>query len=372
MEKEKTPEPKAVPSHVNKTEQLEEWEEKVADAERDKANLLLSKLAADENRRKLQEELAKLKDLENQKALECLMVREEHQKKLSEIKEYNSNLSSEIQRLKEQLEAKKLKSEELRRTCRFRKAIPETKVKFMQLESATDGESGGKMGGHFYISSKVPMKLNQGEALITFEEEKVAQELIRKQEHRVNLENGKVAVLRAQPVVLETGVAFQLSAHVALQKIEVSNIPDLNIPDEWMQDKLELHFLKMGSGEVQNVSYNQLFQGAQITFAQPLAVKDIIRYNECPFYVSGQAHRIRVTPSIQGKVDGFQKFSGISQRTILLTGIPEVEEEEDEESIQDMIEIHFQKPSNGGGEVEHFKFVSKGTKAAYFEMEGVI
>lgn len=49
-----------------------------------------------------------------------------------------------------------------------------------------------------------------------------------------------------------------------------------------------------------------------------------------------------------------------------------MEEEEDEESIQDMIEIHFQKPSNGGGEVEHFKFVSKGTKAAYFEMEGVI
>lgn len=42
----------------------------------------------------------------------------------------------------------------------------------MQLESATDGESGAKMGGHFYIFSKVPMKLNQGEALITFEEEK--------------------------------------------------------------------------------------------------------------------------------------------------------------------------------------------------------
>lgn len=41
--------------------------------------------------------------------------------------------------------------------------------------------------------------------------------------------------------------------------------------------------------------------------------------------------------------------------------------EEDEESVQDMIEIHFQKPSNGGGEIEKIKYISKGAAYVCFE-----
>ena len=36
-------------------------------------------------------------------------------------------------------------------------------------------------------------------------------------------------------------------------------------------------------------------------------------------------------------------------RTVLLTGIPAIE---DRENLQDMLEIHFQTGSNGGGELE--------------------
>lgn len=60
-------------------------------------------------------------------------------------------------------------------------------------------------------------------------------------------------------------------------------------------------------------------------------------------------------------------FSGISKRTLLLTDIEDMEE--DEENIQDMVAIHFQKPSNGGGEVEHIRYASEGTKVAYFETD---
>lgn len=35
--------------------------------------------------------------------------------------------------------------------------------------------------------------------------------------------------------------------------------------------------------------------------------------------------------------------------------------------MQDMIEIHFQKPSNGGGETESIKYVSKGAVWVSFE-----
>lgn len=39
----------------------------------------------------------------------------------------------------------------------------------------------------------------------------------------------------------------------------------------------------------------------------------------------------------------------VCPRTVLLTGIPDVM---DQENLQDMLEIHFQKSSNGGGEIE--------------------
>lgn len=41
--------------------------------------------------------------------------------------------------------------------------------------------------------------------------------------------------------------------------------------------------------------------------------------------------------------------------------------EEDEETVQDMIEIHFQKPSNGGGEIEKIKYTSRGAAYVCFE-----
>lgn len=62
-----------------------------------------------------------------------------------------------------------------------------------------------------------------------------------------------------------------------------------------------------------------------------------------------------------------QLYAGISKNSILLKGIAETED--DEESIQDMIEIHFQKPSNGGGETDRIKYVSKGAIWVCFEEE---
>lgn len=62
-----------------------------------------------------------------------------------------------------------------------------------------------------------------------------------------------------------------------------------------------------------------------------------------------------------------QMFSGTSRKTVLLTGINA--EQKDEENVEDMIEIHFQKPSNGGGEVDQVTYIPKGTKTAYFEID---
>lgn len=39
----------------------------------------------------------------------------------------------------------------------------------------------------------------------------------------------------------------------------------------------------------------------------------------------------------------------VCPRTVLLTGIPDVMEQE---TLQDLLEIHFQKSTNGGGEID--------------------
>ncbi|KAK2833037.1 hypothetical protein Q5P01_016926 [Channa striata] len=54
-----------------------------------------------------------------------------------------------------------------------------------------------------------------------------------------------------------------------------------------------------------------------------------------------------------------------SSRTLLLTGIPDVMEPD---ILQDLLEIHFQKNSNGGGEIEAFLYCPLGEQtSAVFE-----
>lgn len=62
----------------------------------------------------------------------------------------------------------------------------------------------------------------------------------------------------------------------------------------------------------------------------------------------------------------FQTFLGVPKRTVLLRGIQNTSDEED---IQDHLEIHFQKPSNYGGEVESIKYVPHGKKMKAFFSE---
>ncbi|MGH0147261.1 UNVERIFIED_CONTAM: hypothetical protein FKN15_015365 [Acipenser sinensis] len=55
-----------------------------------------------------------------------------------------------------------------------------------------------------------------------------------------------------------------------------------------------------------------------------------------------------------------QARTSVSKKTVQLVGIPDIL---DEENLQDNLEIHFQKPSNGGGEVDAFVYIPLGKKA---------
>ncbi|XP_054827878.1 N-myc-interactor isoform X2 [Eublepharis macularius] len=347
---------------------LEKWKEKTAKAENQKAKLLLAKLTADEERRKWELELKRLKDVEDKLAKERKLDWENYQKNLSIINEQKNELRREIQFLKDKITAKKAKCEELAQRFRLKRFIPETKVKFTHLEKVKNEEMHTNICCFFDVSTNISFKLNKGEALITFEEENVTQELLQKSHHVVNLENAKTAV-RVRPVELESGLSFWLNVKISRKKINVSDIPNLPIPDEWVKDKLELNFCKTkpGGGDVQDVLYDRQSQMAIITFVQPGVANNIVKWAEYPFRASDEIYVVMVSPIVEKYLERFEMFSGISKRTLLLTDIQD--KAEDEESMQDMIAIHFQKPSNGGGEVEYIRYVSKGTNVAYFEMD---
>ncbi|NWT14911.1 NMI protein, partial [Vireo altiloquus] len=90
--------------------------------------------------------------------------------------------------------------------------------------------------------------------------------------HSVNLDNTRADVA-VKPFELETGFQFELHVTISGRKINVSDIPELPIPEDWMRDKLELNFSKTeqggGGGEIENVTYDKEAGTAVITFLTP-------------------------------------------------------------------------------------------------------
>uniref|UniRef100_A0A8B9EVH1 N-myc and STAT interactor n=1 Tax=Amazona collaria TaxID=241587 RepID=A0A8B9EVH1_9PSIT len=308
-------------------EELKKWKKRLEAAEKAKADLLLCKSNAMEEYVKAEDGLIKLKNLQEKQHKEAVMSRDTHE---------------------------------------INKEVAEMKLKFAHMEDTKDNYQDMNTQCVFGVTTKIPFRLDQNQVLLTFEDKEVAQRLIKIGKHTVNLDN-KTADLRVMPFTLEMGIKFKLHVTISGKKISVSEVPELLIPGDWMRDKLELNFYKSewGGGEVENVNYDKQSRTAVITFLRPGATNSFVRCTEYPFVVNGTWYRLPVSPDTNVKLENFQLYCGISKKTILLEGIKEMED--DEESVQDMIKIHFQKPNNNGGEIEKIKYASKGVTWVCFE-----
>ncbi|KAM4897454.1 N-myc-interactor isoform 2-T2 [Sylvia borin] len=340
-------------------EELKMWKKRVKEAENVKLELLISKLTADEECDRAEKKLTELKEQEKQHKDRMISFEE-----LFLLNQEKTELKKEIEKLKEDLEEYNSKDN------RIKKKVAEMKLKFTHLEEMKDGGAGLDMDTHcvFGAATKIPFRLSQNQALLTFEEEEVAQRLTKMSKHCVELDN-RTANVTVKPFDLDTGFQFELHVTVSGKKINVSEIPELPIPKDWVRDKLELHFYKTeqaaGGGEIKNVTYNKGAGTAVITFLKPGASNKFVGCTKYPFWAEGRWFNLSVSPHFDFHLRKFQPYCRVSKKTILLKGIPEVEE--DEETVQDMIEIHFQKPSNGGGEIENIKYISRGAAYVCFE-----
>ncbi|XP_032266515.1 N-myc-interactor [Phoca vitulina] len=292
-------------------------------------------------------------DEDNKKVLkepwsdEGFMKDEQRERLIDEIAKENIHLKEEIQRLEAELQEATINSQ-------IKENIPETKVKFTSLENPENDSQFLNISCSFQVSSQVPYELQKGQALITFEKEEVAQNIIRMGKHYVKIKDVDVEVL-AKPVPLNSGVRFQVHEEYSTVKINVTDIPD-GLPEDQMRDKLELSFSKSinGGGEVRCVQYDKQSRSAVITFVETGVADKILKKKDYPLYINQNCYRVTVSPYTETHLKNFQVFSGISERTVLLTGMEDLQMI-DEELLQDLVNIHFQRKTNGGGEVEVVK-----------------
>lgn len=277
---------------------------------------------------------------------------------IDEIIRENIQLNEKIKKLEAELQADT-------RGFQIEEDIPKTKVKFVSVEIPEDGSQFLNISCSFQVSSQIAYELQKGQALITFEKEEVAQNVIKMARHRVRMEDVVVDVTAA-PVPLNSGTTFQVHIEISKVKINVTGIP-AELPEEQMRDKLELSFCKSrnGGGEVETVDYDRRSQSAVITFVEAGVADKILKKKDYPVYINQRCYRVTVSPYIERRLKKYQVFSAASKKTVLLTGLEGVQM--DEETVADLVGVHFQRKKNGGGEVDVIKCSLYQSCIAYFE-----
>ncbi|XP_052378890.1 N-myc-interactor [Oncorhynchus keta] len=345
-------------------EELNKLTKQLEKAEYEKSRLQLAKLSAEDSKKEASKNVMVLQRQGEQRQEEFSKTVKGIQNDISMLEKGNKDLMEKLKKSQAKLQAKKSESATLQQRFKIYVQIPEKKVKFTCKEEDSD-DSGQHIKGVFTIAQRPSVLLKGGQALITFEEEKVAAQILKMAKCTVSCDKDKVHV-KPKSLTLDPFVKFELHLDVSTKTLSFSNVP-FTLSEERMRDRLEISFSKpsRGGGEVQRVDYDKHTGKGQITFlnsgvAERLALKRK--------YIVDMDREVNVKVDLvyMYKLKKFQTFCGTPTRTILLCGITDFQDEED---LQDHLEIHFQKPSNYGGEVECIKYVSGGNEVKAFFTE---
>ncbi|XP_017597022.1 PREDICTED: interferon-induced 35 kDa protein [Corvus brachyrhynchos] len=312
---------------------------------------------AERGTRELKEEELLHKILEQQLSLNGDQERA-HQ--IFAAKEENNRLRQEKQGLKNKLE--ELKKRVLwNDPVMMLSALPEKKMIFKGL--TVNKEDMNKL----MLTPLIHYPMPGGSALITFEEAKVAQRIIEMREHMVELSCGEELEeldrcrvrVQAVPVEILLPSALEVRLTQSSRSILVSDLPSLGICKEALLDKLELFFSKAKNGGSEVESREFLDDSGQVvlTFTQDGVAEPLIEKGHIQVLIGKGKYKVKISPCMSGDIANLQLQPSRCPRTVLLLGIPDVLSEE---SMRDALEIHFQKASRGGGEVDALAYVPAG------------
>uniref|UniRef100_A0A8C5TNS2 Interferon induced protein 35 n=1 Tax=Malurus cyaneus samueli TaxID=2593467 RepID=A0A8C5TNS2_9PASS len=206
-----------------------------------------------------------------------------------------------------------------------------------------------------------------GSALVTFEEAEVAQRIIEMREHMVELNCGEELEeldwcrvrVQAVPVEILLPSALEIRLTQNSRSILVSDLPSLDMSKDDLLDKLELFFSKTknGGSEVESREFLDNSSQVVLTFAQDGVAERLIEKGHTQAFIKGGEYKVKISPCMNGDITKLQLQPSRCPRTVLLLGIPDVLSAE---SMRDTLEIHFQKASRGGGEVDALAYVPAG------------
>ncbi|XP_047907797.2 interferon-induced 35 kDa protein isoform X1 [Anser cygnoides] len=276
--------------------------------------------------------------------------------------EERSGLKQEKEMLEKKLEETRKKSWE--DPIMMLPALPERNLVFKGR--ATDKEDVNKL----MLTPLIRYPLQGGSALITFEKAEVAQRVIEVKEHTVELSHGESLEeldrcqmrVQASPVDVLLPSALEIGLAQSSRSILVSGLPGRGIPEEILLDKLELFFSKTknGGSEVESREFLDDCGQVVLTFVHDGVAEQLIARGQVQVPIGKTKYKLKISPYMRGEVTNLQLQPSRCARTVLLSGIPDVLAEE---PMRDALEIHFQKESRGGGEVDALGYVPAGRRA---------
>ncbi|XP_064030187.1 interferon-induced 35 kDa protein isoform X2 [Pogoniulus pusillus] len=337
--------PEETPEHVR--QEIKRYEAFCNALNQDLMKLQMAKEAVEQRTRELRKEGELLK-----------------QETLSNIGEEVAVVLAEQNSLKHERQILKKKLEEVKKRvlwedpARVLPALPEKNMVFKGLMASKEDMN------KLMLIPRIHYPLLGGSALITFEKAEVAQRILEMKEHVVELSCGEEldrcrVRVQAAPVDLLLPSALEMGLTQSSRSILVSDLPILSIPEEALLDKLELFFSKTknGGGEVESREFLDDSGQVMLTFAEDGVAEQLIERGHIQFFIGKEKYEVKISPCISGNITNLQLQPSCCPRTVLLTGIPDVL---DEESMRDALEIHFQKGSRGGGEVDALDYVPLG------------
>lgn len=232
----------------------------------------------------------------------------------------------------------------LRQQAQESSSMPEKKLVFHGVVREGGGLS------RFQMRSRIIYPMEGGTALITFEDEAVAQNVVRMKQHEIKLGDCYIS-LEATSVLIWMPSQVEVTTGLCSKRVLVSDLPK-GVEQSRLLDRLEIHFAKRRNlgGEVDSAEMLHDSGNAVLAFVEDTVAKGLTdrQYHEVDFG-DGTRSRVKLSPFLSGEITDLQPRVSASARTVLLTGIPAIMDPAD---LQDQLEIHFQKKGNGGGEVE--------------------
>lgn len=265
---------------------------------------------------------------------------------------------SQFRFLQEEQARLKMRLQELKRELRN---CPQNKVPFpvpeVPLVFRGQTQQGTEVPKSLVSNLWIYYPLPGGSALVNFDDPMVADRVLQQKEHKIDLEEIRLRV-QVQPLELPVVTAFQVSSQMSGQRVLISGLPaGLKLRDEELLDKLEIFFgkTKNGGGDVE--SRELLHGGVMLGFTKDEVAQNLCRIGQFTVPLGGQEFPLKVSPYMSGEIQKAEIRPQSMSQSVLVLNIPDVLDGPD---LHDILEIHFQKPTRGGGEVETLIVVPPG------------